>query len=180
MKQLLKNKTHTIIEEHGYANYNLFYSSLLDQLYVVYICIMASILLYFAQPLIWPILLLIFYFICAYLFGAQKNNSFALVENALLVINGRTPFANFDVFEFAAINAIHISSNKNPLFRIFIIPSNTYVQITDAFNKEHKYYTNLDFEEESKDKEKCLEALAHNLNIKGVRTTIDIPNFLFD
>jgi hypothetical protein len=181
MKQSLRKKIANILSEARVEGYTLFYSSLLDQLYVLYILLGGTVLLLFAHLSIWPILVLLIYMVIAYLFGAYRNNSVAITASQLIIINGRTPFSSIRKINVVDISNVFIGRNLHPLLdRIFIIPSNVYVTISFINQSKATYYTNIDFADDAKQGQPSLEDLAQMLVSKGVTTVIEEKDDLYD
>jgi hypothetical protein len=170
MKQQIRNKVKDILTEQHADNYKLYYSSLLDQLYVLYIIIIGIGFLLLAHLSIWPVIILLAYTIIAYLFGAYRNHSFAINESTLWIINGRKPFVKSRKIELVEIDKIIIGSNANAILdRIFIIPSNIYISI---FTKNEilcsTWYTNIDFAQDAKQGEKSMEDFMAEIQKLGI------------
>jgi hypothetical protein len=174
IKQHIRKKIVDLLAQQTQNPYTLYYSSLLDQLYVLYILIGAIAFLLLAHLSVWPVALLIVFIMIAYLFGAYRNFSFAITATQLLVCNPRKPFVQSHSFLLSNVQSVQIGINQHPLLdRIFIIPSNVYVQIFFANNSYKTFYTNIDFATDAKQGEKTLEDFAAHLQQQNIAVHID-------
>jgi hypothetical protein len=177
IKQHIRNKAKEILQEATQDAHSLYYSSLLDQLVVLYISLAAMGFLLLAHQSIWPIIILAAYIIIAYLFAAYRNFSFAITHNKIFIVNARKPFVQLQQFYLKDLQRVQIGTNQHPILdRLFIIPSNVYVQIFFQNSKSEVYYTNIDFENDAKQGEKTLENFAEHLKKVGIECIIGTHN----
>jgi Ca2+/Na+ antiporter len=173
MKHIIRNRVKHILDEQIAGNYTLFYSSMLHQLVVLYIAIIAIAFLLLAHLSIWPVLVLTVYILIAYLFGAYRNNSIAINADAIMIINARKPFMYQKKIEIHTIEQIIIGTNQHPILdRLFIIPSNLYIQILLKNKSQKTFYTNVDFASDTKPDDKSIEDLV------GALQALHIPVLL--
>jgi hypothetical protein len=181
VNSIIRNRVHKILDKQIQGSYQLFYSSLLDQLYILYFMVGGIVLMLFAHLAIWPIAVIIIYIVTAYLFGTYRNHCFALTHDKLYVVNGRKPFIKCTSIGLSEIKEMKIGTNKHPfLDRIFIIPSNVFVEILLKNNNSKEYYTNVEFKEDVKVWDLSLEDLQVALMELGIVVSMEEKNELFD
>jgi hypothetical protein len=174
MRQMIRNKVADVLLKQVQEPYELFYSSLLDQLYILYIALAGAVLLLFAHLSLWPVLALLVYLVAGYLFGAYRNYSFALTSQTLYCINGRKPFVKRQSIALADIKEVSIRINEHPILdRIFIIPSNICVHIYLQNGEEQKYYTNIDYAADCKEDELSLEQFIDAIFKRGIKASLE-------
>jgi hypothetical protein len=78
--------------------------------------------------------LILRYFVCAYL-----NNSFALSDTELIIINPNFPFQNLTKYRFEQISSIHISETANFFLFTFLLFEQNYVKV-NGLNPSKKHY----------------------------------------
>lgn len=107
------------------------------------------IFLLLISPLIYPISLYFYikyaiffvpYFIFSYLLNAYHNNSFALYEDKLIVINSNFPFRNLKIIEIKDIQKITIDEGKGKwIWMLCLLFGNNYLNI-EMGEKTETYY----------------------------------------
>lgn len=181
VKSIIRNRVRKILDEQIQDSYQLFYSSLLDLLYILYFMIGGIVLMLFAHLAVWPIAAIIIYIVAAYLFGTYRNHCFALAHNKLYVVNGRKPFIKSISIGLSEIKQIKIGTNKHPfLDRIFIIPSNVFVEIILKNNVSKIYYTNVEFKGDVKVGDLSLEDFQIALMELGIVVSMEKGDDLYD
>jgi hypothetical protein len=187
IKSIIRNKVKGMLDDSISGNYTLYYSSFLGQLYILYILLAGIALMLVAHLSIWPIVAIIIYMLCAYLFGTFRNHCFALSNDKLWIINGRTPFVSLESIYLSEIKNVIIATNKNPILdRIFIMPSNVFVEVHLKNGKELLWYTNVLFNEDYPDDKSFLDGaltlddFSKELTSFVIPVHIEMDNILYD
>lgn len=119
---------------------------------------------------------ILLYALCSLLINGKLNNSFALNNQELIVINPYIPFRQVERFELNTIKQITITKAKLPWWRAFIIMGDHYIEIETHTRRQRFYCVNLEtdaFDENFS--EKTIQDLNHSLLKRHLKV-----NYLLD
>lgn len=140
------------LKRMGYKNYEVFYSPIKSWWIMMLAISMQSILYYgglFYLMYLFPLYSFLYLFIL-YLIAARLNNSFAIENNKLLIINRNFPFYTFKVYEFEEIEIIKIDKMikfswlEMILFLLGFSCGTNYVEIKTSTQIKRFYCAGLD------------------------------------
>jgi hypothetical protein len=160
--------------EHGYDNYEIFYSPIFIWIFFTIYLLILSLPITFQFYNYWHYLL--GYLFIGYLISSYLNNSFIITEKELLIINPNFPFTNFRTYKIDRIEKVKIDKNKwLNLLACLMIFENNYVQIYSG-KKSRIYYCNglnLDAFDENLT-EKTLDDFSFSLTRKNIVVELKI------
>lgn len=133
------------LEEIGYTDLKIFYSPInmhfaLLPLLLISLLPVLDLVIYIPWN-VWVAIglyLILRYFVCAYL-----NNSFALSETELIVVNPNFPFRHVTKYRFEKISSIYISETYNLFLYAFLLFEQNYVKINGWGQLKRHYCVSL-------------------------------------
>lgn len=160
-----------MLSAHNLIDVDIFYSSIsIWLLSVIIICSIAHwLIFYLAYSKYYPVIII--YFALGYFISAYLNNSFALTQDSLIVINPNFPFKNIKIYPLTNISTITIDKTNWIWHFIFCVFGSNYIKIQTK-EKSKKYFC-VGLELDSFDEnwtEKTLDTFYHKLEEKGVPT----------
>lgn len=153
----------------GYNTNDIYYSPISEWLAIVFfillnICIPLVAFIATSYHSLW----VLFYVTIAYLTIAKQNNSFALFEDQLIVINPNFPFRKLTIYENRNIHTVTMDATKFGWSMLFPGSGGHYVLI-ETNDQIHKYHcSGLDLEPYEDTSEKTIDELSERLQEKGV------------
>ena len=121
--------------------------------------------------------LFLIYLAIGYVVSAYLNNSFALTQDTLIVVNPNFPFRQFKAYSLADIKQITIDKTKHRWHYFFVIFSRNFVRIQTSQTSEKYFCVGLEldaFDENWTDK--TMDTFHCKLIEKGVPTIFNLDN----
>ncbi len=161
------------LQKLGYTDAEIFYSPLKGWLFWSSILVIGGLSM--VLPLLWTAWPLIpFVFFLSYLFNASRNNSFALTQDRLVIVNPNFPFRNITVLHLNDIETVTIDRDNLSWMALFIVLAfgNNYIEVKTTEGSKRYYCAYLQqWDAYSRNlTEKCLDDLDKSLRKKGIST----------
>jgi hypothetical protein len=178
--KLKDKRVDKILAQNNIHNTRVYYSPSSSVLIFIILLASTSIPLLFefifSSYSIWT-LLLIPYFIGVYLFNSGLNNSFALTDKALFIINPNRPFRNFKSYPLSEIEKITIANDKKHFGMLFLSFGRNYLQIDTIDSSKLFFCVALEMDAFDENwTELTIDDLCMDLKGKGCNVVFNIPD----
>jgi hypothetical protein len=118
---------------------------------------------------------LLTYFAIGYLINSYLNNSFAITENQLHIINPNFPFRRFKSYSISDIKQITFDETKRKWHYAFVIFSSNYIDIQTDKGSEKYFCVGLGLDGFDENwTEKTIETFNYKLKEKGIVTVFNL------
>lgn len=171
ISKLKDNRVDKMLTSKGIIGGDIYYSPISVWIIALSIIILGSIGVFYLFASSIYGYLLIPYFIISYLLNAYKNNSFALLDDKIIIINPNIPFRKVTIINNSEINIVTIDKTKSNWSKLLLDIGGNYLLIQTK-DKLHKFYCS-GLEADSYDEnwiEKSIDELEVKLKEKGIET----------
>lgn len=154
---------------------DIYYSPIVAWLFflVVVLAIAHGLVFQLAFSKYFPLLLL--YILGGYTVCAFLNNSFALTQDALIVINPNFPFRQVKTYPLSDIRKITIDKSKWKWHFAFCIFGSNYIAIQTADDTKKYFCVGLELDAYDENlTEKTMDSFQDNLKGKGIQTVFKL------
>ncbi|MFA9213164.1 MAG: hypothetical protein ACEQSR_04870, partial [Candidatus Methylacidiphilales bacterium] len=139
ISKLKDNRVDKMLTSKGIVGGDIYYSTISVWIISLSIIILSGIGVFYLFASTIYGYLLIPYLIISYLLNAYKNNSFALFDDKLIIINPNIPFRKVTIINNSEINLITIDKTKSNWSKLFLDFGENYLLIQTK-NKLLKFY----------------------------------------
>ncbi len=171
ISKLKDNRVDKILTSKGIIGGDIYYSPILTWIIALSIILLGGIgVVYLLASSIYGYLL-IPYFIISYLLNAYKNNSFALFDDKIIIINPNIPFRKVIIINNSEINLITIDKTKSNWSKLLLDFGENYllIQTKDKLLKFYCSGLEADYVDENWT-EKTIVEFDFKLKEKGIET----------
>lgn len=171
ISKLKDNRVDKILTSKGIIGGDIYYSPILTWIIALSIILLGGIgVVYLLASSIYGYLL-IPYFIISYLLNTYKNNSFALFDDKVIILNPNFPFRKITIINNSEIKLVTIDKTKSNWSKLLLDFGENYLLIQTK-DKLLKFYCSA-LEADSYDEnwiEKGIDELELKFKEKGIQT----------
>lgn len=143
---LRDKRVERILTSRGFKHADIYYSPIAGWICCLFMLLGVTfpILLQLGLLTFYPVFIV--YLVAGYLVAGRFNNSFAITENQIHIINPNFPFRTFKSFSLNEIDLVTIDKTKWKWHYLFCVLGNNYVEIKTGTDTEKYFCAGLELD----------------------------------
>jgi hypothetical protein len=166
---LKDNRVDRMLAARGIESVDVYYSPIASWIYCLIMLIGVTLPLFFQFDLLLFYPLFLIYPLSGYLVAGYLNNSFAITEKQIHIINPNFPFRQFKSYFLSEIELVTIDKTTMKWHHIFCVLGDNYVAIKSGSNADKYFCAGLELDAFDENwTEKTIDTFDHTLRQKKV------------